>query len=157
MAHGKTNGAIANLNDFMKQVSTFIKTHKLTSEQGQPLIDAARSLIIELGGTPLFSASGGIARDTDSQGTTMSFRLYPGSFDAVRGTLTLRFDLPLASDVMLELYDISGRRLEEARLGSMGPGPQEYSWSPRNHPSGLLFYRLKAGDLVGTGKVASVN
>jgi len=160
LAQGNTNGAIAKLNDLVKQVSTFIKTGKLTSKQGQPLIEAAQSLIVELGGTlstRVFSASAGFARDADLSGTAVPFRLYPGSFDAVRGTLTLRFDLPRASGVTLELYDIAGRRIEEARLGSMGPGRQEYSWTPRNHPSGLLFYRLKAGDLVGTGKVASVN
>jgi FIMAH domain-containing protein len=161
LTNGNTQGAVSKLKDFVKQVSSFIKTGKLTSAQGQPLIDGAQALIVELGGSSAlaartFSANGGVARDTDAPGTAESLRAYPGTFDAARGTITLRFDLPRASEVMLELYDLAGRRIDVARLGSIGPGRHEWSWAPHDNGSGLYFYRLRAGDLTATGKVASV-
>ena len=82
-----------------------------------------------------------------------SFHLYPSTFDAARGTITLRFDLPHPSDVTLELYDISGRRIELMRLGSLGPGRREWTSARLDHPSGLVFCRLRAGDLTTTGKL----
>ena len=48
--NGNIQGAIGKLKDFINQVENYIKTGKLTSRQGQPLIDAAQALIIELGG-----------------------------------------------------------------------------------------------------------
>jgi Regulator of Chromosome Condensation (RCC1) repeat protein/FIMAH domain-containing protein len=165
VTRGNTQGAISKLNDFIKQVNSFIKTGKLTSDQGQPLIDAAKALIVELGGastlaTRTFSATDGIARGAVAPSLTSdvaeSFHLYPGSFDAARGAITLRFDLPRRSDVMVELYDIAGRRIDELRLGSMGAGRQEWSSARLDLPSELLFYRLRAGDLMATGKVAFV-
>jgi hypothetical protein len=176
LTNGNMQGAISKLGDFIKQVNSFIKTGKLTSAQGQPLIDAAQALIAELQASSLsttpVSASGPSGRDiataravstsgpdasSPAAGTSPeSFRLYPATFDAARGAVTLRFDLPRASDVTLELYDIGGRRIDQLRLGSMGPGRQEWTSARLALPSAMLFYRLRAGDLVATGKVPFV-
>jgi len=162
LTRGNTQGAISKLGDFVKQVTSLIKTGKLTSAQGQPLIDAAQALMAELQGSTALSAtsSGATGRIASTSPAALalpeSFRLYPATVEADRGTMMLRFDLPGHSDVSLEFYDITGRRVDEVRLGSMGPGQHQWSWAPLNQPSGLVFYRLRAGDLVVTGKAAFV-
>jgi sugar lactone lactonase YvrE len=173
LTHGNMQGAISKLGDFIKQVTSFIKTGKLTSAQGQPLIDAARALIAELQASALsatpVAAGGSKGRDiagaragsdprleAASGATASPFHVYPGTFDAARRAITLRFDLPRRSDVTLELYDIAGRRIDEMRLGSMGPGRQEWTSARLDLPSALVFYRLRAGDLMATGKVPFV-
>jgi hypothetical protein len=85
-----------------------------------------------------------------------SFRLYPGTLDPARGSITLRFDLPVQSDVTLEFYDLAGRRIDQVRLGSLGTGRHELSWAPPNNTSGLFFYRLNAGGRMVSGKAALV-
>ena len=99
---------------------------------------------------------GGGGAQTASGLEPAAFRLYPGTVDAARGAVTLRFDLPRASDVTLELYDIGGRRIDQLRLGPMGAGRQEWTSARLELPSAMLFYRLRAGDLVATGKVPFV-
>jgi len=158
---GHLIGAIGKLGDFIKQVSTFMKTGKLTSAQGQPLIDAAQALIAELRASSANHAAalvttGGGETDIDVSGAAGAFRLHPGRFDPASGLVTLRFDLPHTSPVSVKFYDIAGRGLYEAELGSLGPGRHEWSWAPHTAGSALLFYRLKAGELTATGKVMSV-
>ena len=165
---GHTQGAVAKLNDFIKQVSNFVKAGKLTTAQGQPLIDAAQALINELQSAAALSATSSastariaaIGRPDVAPPATLavpaSFRLYPATSDAARGALTLHFDLPRPSEVTVEFYDLGGRRLDEVRLGTLGPGRQEWTWAPRTHGSALVFYRLKAGDFMASGKAALV-
>ena len=50
LAKGHNNGAIGSLKDFISQVLALIHNGRLTSAQGQPLIDAAQDIISALGG-----------------------------------------------------------------------------------------------------------
>jgi hypothetical protein len=163
LSGGNTRGAIGKLKDFVRQVTAFIRTGTLTPAEGQPLIDGAEALMAELEGSGTLSTKSAAldasARDMDaaiSGAVAQSFRLYPAMLDAASGAFTLRFDLPRTSVVTLEFYDIAGRRIDEVNVGSMGPGQHEWNWASQNSASGLLFYRLRAGDLVATGKVVSV-
>jgi streptogramin lyase len=160
MTQGNLKGAIAKLGDFTKQVSSFIKTGKLTPEQGQPLIDAAQALAAELKATLSHATAalttGGDEYGIDAPGTAAAFRLHPGSFDRASGAVTLRFDLPHTSLVSVKFYDVAGRAIDEAELGSLGPGRHEWSWVPHSTGSALLFYRMRAGEITATGKVMLV-
>ena len=48
IAQGNSTAAINQLNAFINQVTDFIDSGTLTSEEGQPLIDAAEALIAAL-------------------------------------------------------------------------------------------------------------
>jgi len=48
IAAGNKSGAITDLKAFINQVTTFVKTGKLTAAQGQTLIDAANAIIQQL-------------------------------------------------------------------------------------------------------------
>jgi len=159
---GNTQGAIGKLGDFIKQINSYIKSGKLTAAAGQPLIDAANALIAELQAPQAASARTPAApssRDAMEGSSAMApapFHLYASTFDAARGTITLRFDLPRRSDVTLELFDVAGRRVAELRLGSMGQGRQEWTSAMLRLPSAMFLYRLHAGELMSAGKISLV-
>jgi probable HAF family extracellular repeat protein/YD repeat-containing protein len=50
LKQGQTQLAIDSVNAFANQVSVFVKTGKLTTDQGQPLIDGAATVVQQLGG-----------------------------------------------------------------------------------------------------------
>jgi len=56
-----------------------------------------------------------------------------------------RFDLPVASAVKLELFDLSGRRVAEPIGGLLPAGPHELSLSARALPPGVYAARLTSG------------
>ncbi len=67
-----------------------------------------------------------------------------------QGSRTLRFSLPVAGPVRLELYDPSGRRVRTLAAGTLAAGSHERSWDGRDDrghvaPAGLYFVRLRAG------------
>lgn len=74
---------------------------------------------------------------------------------------TIRFSLPKATDVSLEVYDIGGRLVETTAHGAFEAGRHEAVWlgvdsEGRPVASGTYFYRLRAGDKVLTGKMTLI-
>lgn len=86
------------------------------------------------------------------------FRLlqnYPNPFNP---STTIQFELPSASVVTLEIYDVMGRHVETPYRASLPMGTHKYVWNATDangHPvvSGIYFYRLQAGDHVATRKM----
>ena len=68
---------------------------------------------------------------------------------------TIRFSLPEAGWVRLEVFDTAGRRvgvgLEPTR--QYPPGTHEITFDGSDLPSGVYLYRLQAGDLRAIGKM----
>ncbi len=74
---------------------------------------------------------------------------------------TIRFSLPEASDVSLDVYDIGGRLVETIASGRFEAGRHQAIWlgvdsEGRPAASGTYFYRLRAGDKVLTGKMTLI-
>ena len=72
---------------------------------------------------------------------------YPNPFNP---TTTIQFDLPEASSVRLEVYDMMGRRVATLVNGELGAGSYESIWDARNDAgiqvaSGVYVYLLQAG------------
>ncbi len=72
---------------------------------------------------------------------------YPNPFNP---TTTIAFDLPEATDVRLEVYDMMGRRVATLVNGNMSAGRYEAVWNARADngaavASGVYIYRLRAG------------
>ena len=72
---------------------------------------------------------------------------YPNPFNP---TTTIRFDVPEASDVRLEVYDMMGRRVATLVNGQMAAGKYEATWHARSDAgtavaSGVYLYRMQAG------------
>ncbi|MGH7731175.1 MAG: FlgD immunoglobulin-like domain containing protein [Candidatus Eiseniibacteriota bacterium] len=71
----------------------------------------------------------------------------PNPFDR---TTTIRFELPVASPVRLEVFDLQGRRVAVLAEGERPAGFHAIAWDPRDGrgttvPPGIYLYRLIAG------------
>ncbi len=77
---------------------------------------------------------------------------YPNPFNP---TTTIRFDLPVASQVRLEVFDINGRNVTSsqppATSNSYPPGKHAITFDGSGLASGIYIYRLTADKLSGSG------
>ncbi len=81
--------------------------------------------------------------------------VYPNPFNPAA---VIRFDLPQAAKVRLDVYDVNGRNvwaqhaapLRDTRYLS---GSHEITFDGTGLPSGVYFYRLTAGDFTATGRM----
>jgi len=78
---------------------------------------------------------------------------YPNPFNA---QTTIRFSLPKAGPVALDIYDILGRRMGVAFSGMMPAGENRILWDGAELPSGAYFYRVTADGAIKTGKMTLV-
>lgn len=63
--------------------------------------------------------------------------------DAVlAGSAEIRFSLPRALQVRLEIFDASGRLVEEIFSGNLDAGNHAMTWRSKNAPAGVYFVRL---------------
>ena len=80
-------------------------------------------------------------------------RAYPNPFNP---TTKLSFALPLTTNVLLEVYDINGRLINELIKGNMDAGYYSVVWNADAHSSGVYFVKLHAGEFVNTQKLMLV-
>jgi hypothetical protein len=77
-------------------------------------------------------------------------RAYPNPFNP---TTTLSFALPITSNVLLEVYDINGRLINELIKSNMDAGYHSVIWNADNNASGVYFVKMIAGDYVSSQKL----
>lgn len=84
-----------------------------------------------------------------------SFALYQNSPNPFNPATSIRFDLPSAGDVRLEIFDVTGRRVAMLADGLQDAGRHELSWrgeDDRGRPlsSGVYFYKLSSAGFTET-------
>jgi hypothetical protein len=89
-------------------------------------------------------------------------RLYAPYPNPLHGSSTVRFDLARATELRLEVFDLSGRRIGTLAGGAYGAGAYRVAWDGRDESgasvnSGLYFVRM-SGDGIGrqTARLAVV-
>lgn len=70
---------------------------------------------------------------------------YPNPFNP---STTIKFALPEACQVSLNIYDSMGRTVRELTNGVLSAGYHSYVFDANGLPSGIYFYRIIAGDKV---------
>ena len=83
------------------------------------------------------------------------FQNYPNPFNP---TTTIRYALPVRSDVTLRIYNLMGQEVLRITHDEMRAGYHEERWhglnqSGRNVASGIYIYRIQAGDFTETKKM----
>jgi hypothetical protein len=94
--------------------------------------------------------------DAGDGGLPLAFALHPAWPNPAHGSAALRFDLPRAVRVRLEVFDLAGRRLASLVDGPMPAGRHARTWAPRGSPTGVFFCRLRAGDFDVTRRLVFV-
>jgi len=77
-------------------------------------------------------------------------RNYPNPFNP---ETTIRFALPEASKVRLDIFDPAGRMIQSLINGWRGAGAHEATFKAGDLPSGIYIYRLTAGDFSSSEKM----
>ena len=89
------------------------------------------------------------SRETTDE-LTRTFELnqnYPNPFNP---STIISFDLPSSSNVVLEVFDVMGRRVAQLLDGQQPPGTHEVTFRADHLPSGVYTYRLTADGVSQT-------
>ncbi len=78
---------------------------------------------------------------------------YPNPFNS---TTTIGYSLPVAGNVSIEVFDLSGRRVETVYSGETQAGVHTAVWNGQDESAGLYFIRLQAGNQFITTKALLV-
>jgi hypothetical protein len=70
---------------------------------------------------------------------------YPNPFNS---STTIRYTIPIAGPVTLDIYDILGRKVQTLIDIQQRAGEHQAVWEADNISSGIYFYRIQAGDKV---------
>ncbi|MCH7504990.1 T9SS type A sorting domain-containing protein, partial [PVC group bacterium] len=74
---------------------------------------------------------------------------YPNPFNP---TTTISFDLPIATDYKLIIYNVLGQEVKSF-AGHGQAGTVNVDWDANDYSSGLYFYKLEAGDFTDKKKM----
>lgn len=75
---------------------------------------------------------------------------YPNPFNA---TTTVKYALPDAGPVKIEIYDLLGRMVETLVDEEKQAGRHQVVWDASGYSSGVYFYRIETGDFTDTKKM----
>ncbi len=78
------------------------------------------------------------------------FYNFPNPFNA---TTTIKYNLPNSADVIIEIFDILGRKVEMLVTGEQHAGYHQVIWDAADNSSGMYFYRIQAGEYAETRKM----
>ncbi|MFH1861449.1 MAG: T9SS type A sorting domain-containing protein, partial [bacterium] len=96
------------------------------------------------------------ATSIPSELSPSSFCLFPCAPNPFNPSTTIRFTLPQASMVKLEVFDVNGRAVGGGSTPALQwytAGTHEIPFDGSNLPSGMYIYRLTAGDWQAAGKM----
>jgi hypothetical protein len=85
--------------------------------------------------------------------TVRSFRLFPNFPNPFNAGTQIPFDIPTRAKVILRVYDIGGRLVEELLDRDLDPGRHSVRFLPKDLPSGLYFVRMRSAAVQLTGKM----
>ena len=101
-------------------------------------------------GSSLTAGDATLQNPAPSEGADFALSLPSPNPVAPRHGSTIHFTLPEASDVDLQIFDVTGRAVKTLAKGTMGAGMHSIQWNGVANggtrlPSGVYMYRLQAG------------
>jgi hypothetical protein len=78
---------------------------------------------------------------------------YPNPFNP---KTVIGYQLAKGSEVDLSIYNILGQRVETLVSGKQAAGSYRMEWDVANHPSGVYYYQIKAGDYWNVKKMVVI-
>ena len=91
-------------------------------------------------------------------GAPVGFKLYRAHPNPVHGATTIVYSIPAASELTLDVYDVSGRLVRNLIKGQMDAGYHVSDFDGLDDagnpvPAGVYFYRLQSGKNTATHKL----
>jgi hypothetical protein len=85
------------------------------------------------------------------------FRLYTNYPNPFNPTTKIRFDIPNATQVSLQIYNVLGELVTEIlNNGSLSAGAYDVEWNGSNYASGIYYYRITAGSFNDVKKMVLI-
>jgi len=106
-------------------------------------------------GTPMQTCTVGVD-ERASREMPEAFALYSNYPNPFNPSTTIEYDLPQLSNVELKVYDMLGNEVQTLVSGERPAGKYRVQFSSAGLPSGLYFYRLRAGERVEVKKMVVV-
>jgi hypothetical protein len=75
---------------------------------------------------------------------------YPNPFNP---TTAIGYQLSAVSNVELSIYNLIGQKVATLVSEKQQPGMYNMEWNGSEFPSGIYYYRLKAGNFIQTKKM----
>jgi hypothetical protein len=75
-----------------------------------------------------------------------SASLYPNYPNPFNAATTIKYDLPISSEIRLDICDILGRKVQTIYNGKQPAGSHSVIWNADRFSSGIYFYKLTAGE-----------
>lgn len=82
-----------------------------------------------------------------------SYRLHQNYPNPFNPTTTIVYEIPRRTHVQIELYDVLGREVAELANGAHDAGSYSITWNAQSFPTGVYYYRIRAGDFTATRKL----
>jgi hypothetical protein len=95
----------------------------------------------------------GIEINDDPSITVDDFILHQNYPNPFKRSTTIRFDIPSNGSVRLEVYNLSGQKVETLVNKMLSKGSYSIEWEPEGLASGTYLYRLLAGKYSASNKL----
>jgi hypothetical protein len=82
-----------------------------------------------------------------------AYNLYQNFPNPFNPATKIKFDIPKTSNVVLKIYDLTGREIARPVNTKLQPGSYEALWDAAAFASGLYFLRLETDTYIGTKKM----
>ncbi len=85
-----------------------------------------------------------------------SYKMYQNYPNPFNPTTTIKFDLPVQSDVTISVYNVLGQTINEEVRSNLFPGTHSFFFNGANFTSGVYFYRIKTNTFADTKRMLLV-
>jgi hypothetical protein len=135
-----------------KEYVEFLRDQNVTDTRGQVMYDAwvahgRAAPVVMVGDSTVITP---VAVEDDAAPARSSLALGANPF---RGALDLRLSLASAARVELEVFDLSGRRVDRDSRGTLAAGTHALRWDARGVDAGVYWVQVRAGEWTFTRRV----
>lgn len=100
--------------------------------------------------------NGGVNVNNISTEIPSDYKIYQNFPNPFNPTTTIKFDILKSSFVSLQVFDQTGRIVEELVNQNLKSGSYSVNWDAKSRPSGIYYYRISTPDFTKTMKMSLV-